>query len=162
MTPTVWLSQAAFHEIVAEAEDKSPNETGGVLLGYWSSLWEEAVIVGAIGPGPGAIHGRYEFRPDGEYHWQEIEDEFVATGGRHTYLGDWHSHPAGGACLSKMDRSTLKKIARDPASQAPRPLMLVLTGGDIWHPLVWRWDPRIWVGYNFGWDGTPAEVKIFV
>lgn len=139
----VWLSQLSFDSMVEEAASKLPTESGGILLGYWVSPGE-AVIAQAIGPGPNAVHTATSFYPDGEYHWAEIEKEFSKTGGRHTYLGDWHSHPAGGKNLSMLDYLTLGKIARTPESQNTSPLMLILHGGDSWEGAVWRWNQQSW------------------
>lgn len=135
----VWLPRLSFDSMVEEAASKVPTESGGILLGYWVSP-VEAVISRVIGPGPNAVHTITSFYPDGDYHWTEIEKEFSKTGGCHTYLGDWHSHPAGGKSLSKLDFLTLDKIARTPESQTTSPLMLILYGGDPWDVAVWRWN----------------------
>lgn len=157
----VWLSQLAVNEMLAETEDKAPNETGGVLMGYWSTPWEEAVIVKAIGPGPNAIHTPYAFKPDGEYHWKEIEIEYNATEGRHTYLGDWHSHPSGGLYISPADRATLVKIAKCKEARAPQPLMMILSGVEQCEAGVWRLEPKKYKRFRYGWHETPMEIRLF-
>lgn len=161
MTPTIWMSHSALLEIVTEAGQKSPNETGGVLIGYWAKKWEEAVIAQTIGPGPNAIHSPSSFSPDGEYHWEQIDDVFKATEGRLTYMGDWHSHPLSGAFLSTKDKKTLKKIAKDPASQTPHPLMLVLTRGESWMPYIWKWEPNRWSGLALNWVCQPMRIQLY-
>lgn len=153
----VWVSRTAFDFMVAEAKDKIPYESGGVLLGYLITP-REAVVVRAVGPGPNAIHSHSSFSPDGEYHWAEIEAEFKTTEGRHAYLGDWHTHPDGGACLSERDCKTLRKIANDPKSQTSHPLMFILFGGKPWLGAIWRWEPRSW--RKFVLDRRVSSLKI--
>lgn len=158
---TLWLARSAADQLAEEGADKSPNETGGILLGYWGIPKKEAVVVRAVGPGPDATHGPYSFTPDGEYHWKEIEAEYMATGGQHTYLGDWHTHPDARAYLSPRDRKTLKKIALCPESQAPQPIMVVLSGMDCWAASAWTWTLRRWKGLPLGWRAKAMEVRLF-
>ena len=138
------FSQAAIQEMISEAESMYPDETGGILLGFWTAEFQEAIVVKAIGPGPCAKHSSSYFYPDGEYHRKVIEENFIATNGRVTYLGDWHSHPLGGGGLSRLDRLTLKKIAKTPESQTIHPLMIILAGKNSWEIYAWGYDPRPW------------------
>lgn len=160
--PTIWLSRSAFEFMVTEATVKSPNESGGVLLGYWVTPWTEAVIVRAVGPGPNAVHLPSSFSPDGKYHWAEIETEYMATGGCHTYLGDWHTHPSGGAFLSARDFKTLRKIANDPESQTSHPLMLILHSNETtWEGTAWKWIPNYWKRVLSSRAENPLGLKLF-
>lgn len=115
-----------------------PLESGGVLMGTRSDsgAW---LIDHVIGPGPQAKHAAYSFYPDMAYQVQAIARRFAETGGRSTYLGDWHSHPrAMHGRLSTKDRSALKTIASAPAAQCPNPLMLILWGQPgAWEPALW-------------------------
>ena len=130
--------------MTVEADSSVPDETGGILLGYWTVEFQEAIVVYAVGPGPCAKRSPANFYPDGEYHWRVIEEIFTATNGKVTYLGDWHSHPLGGGKLSWLDRSTLKKIAKTPESQTNHPLMAILAGYDTWEINTWGYDHRPW------------------
>ena len=140
----VKFSQSSIRKMIVEAGSSVPDETGGILLGYWTVEFKEAIVLYAIGPGPCAIRSPAKFYPDGEYHWKVIEQIFTTTNGKVTYLGDWHSHPQGGRNLSWLDRSTLKKIAQTPESQTNHPLMVILMGHDSWVINVWGYDHRPW------------------
>jgi proteasome lid subunit RPN8/RPN11 len=52
----VWISHETLSQMLIKAERSFPNETGGVIIGYWVKLYEEAVITQTTGPGPRAIH----------------------------------------------------------------------------------------------------------
>jgi integrative and conjugative element protein (TIGR02256 family) len=123
----LWILSDALARIVEEANRQAPLETGGLLLGYERD--SEIVVTEVIGPGPAAGHGATTFIPDHEHQETELARLYEASGRRHTYLGDWHSHPGGSATLSRTDRRTLRRIARSPQARAPRPLMVVVHGG---------------------------------
>jgi integrative and conjugative element protein (TIGR02256 family) len=140
---TVWIPYSVRHEMLAEATQQLPNETGGVLVGYWSTEGDAAVITRAVGPGPSASHTRTSFLPDTESHIRAIADSFHGSSGVETYLGDWHTHPGGRAYLSSVDRETLRQIARAPEAQVQFPLMCVIgmNGADI-VVAVWQYQGR--------------------
>jgi len=132
-----WLSSTALGEIVAESRRIDPNETGGVLLGYWTSSEDSPVITHSIGPGPNAIHRPVRFIPDAKYHQIQVTEHFSGTNQLETYLGDWHSHPRGGPSLSWLDRITLARIALDPRARVPKPIMAICWGPP-WRIHIWR------------------------
>lgn len=135
----VWLDADAFAAMSVEATLLSPLETGGVMMGRWAV--GQAWVSSVIGPGPNASHRSHGFTPDYDFQEGEIARRFRASSGAETYLGDWHTHPgASRASPSSQDRHTLGKIARDPASQTTRPLMMILVGGPD------RWTPASFVG----------------
>lgn len=112
----------------AEAQKKHPNETGGVLMGYWDAARTGVVIKKTIGPGPHALHGRTFFSPDSNYHESQISVIYEKSGYRWTYLGDWHVHPNASTNMSSADRKTLKNIALYKPARAPQPIMLIIGG----------------------------------
>jgi integrative and conjugative element protein (TIGR02256 family) len=135
--PRAWLSSTVYAELTQEADRHAPNETGGVLIGYWAGKPAEPVILLGVGPGPKAKHSPSRFVPDYDFHEQEVARHFESSGGRLSYLGDWHSHPNAPGNLSKTDCGTLSRIARSRRARAPRPLMLILAFGPVWEPCIW-------------------------
>jgi integrative and conjugative element protein (TIGR02256 family) len=127
--PLVWLSHAMREALVKEATRAFPLETGGVLMGYADTSDTELVVKAVVGPGPRAVHRRASFVPDHAFHDAAVARHYRESQRRWTYLGDWHSHPAGECSLSRTDRHTLARIAGAPCARVPRPLMLVLAGG---------------------------------
>lgn len=141
--PTVWIGQGCLGSIVELASEAAPDETGGVLLGYWRADGETAVVTEVLGPGPGASQSRNEFAPDSEFHVAEVCRAYLASGRVVTYLGDWHSHPESSTFLSPLDRRTLRRIARDPAARAPQPLMAIIAGGEPWTLKIWAYYGKL-------------------
>jgi integrative and conjugative element protein (TIGR02256 family) len=121
---TVWVNLAALSLIRAEAGLYPDLETGGLLLGYVQS--EDVVICDVIAAGPNAQRTRTTFLPDSSWQTDELAKRYAASGRRHTYLGDWHTHPFGVGALSWRDRRTLRAIARAPEARISRPISLVL------------------------------------
>jgi integrative and conjugative element protein (TIGR02256 family) len=132
-----WLSRSVLTFLTEEADRAAPDETGGILLGYWTGQHGDPVITHAIGPGPGAIHERERFVPDHEFQTLQIARLYEASGRRLQYLGDWHTHPGADAYLSGKDEATLKQIAMHRDARAPKPVMLILAGGPEWLPSAW-------------------------
>ncbi len=137
----VWISKETLAKMLEEAKHKLPDETGGVLLGYWSEQFDEAVITHITGPGPNAIHHPNNFTPDSDYQETEIAKHYEESGRLHTYLGDWHTHPRGKVLLSDTDRRTLRRIAAYKDARLPIPLMAILGGVSEWLLKFWCFEP---------------------
>src|SRR5664279_5393472 len=87
------LAPSVREDILRWADEFYPLEVGGVLIGYHYGGTVE--IAHAIGPGPGASHGRFRFEPDSEWQFEQISLLYEVSGRRLSYLGDWHTHPRG-------------------------------------------------------------------
>lgn len=130
----VWIAERLLETMEAEATEHAPDETGGMLVGYWSETGD-AVITGTIGGGPGAVRQPSRFVADGAWQQKRLDQIYLGSGRVHTYLGEWHSHPTGGLRPSYRDRATARKIARTKEARAPKPLMLIAIGDHG----VWQW-----------------------
>ncbi len=150
---TVWLPVALLRDMASGADAWQPLEDGGVLAGYWSTQYSEAVIAHVIHAGPRADHRKTGMTPDSEYQETELDRIFSETDGHSYYLGDWHSHPGLGAVPSGTDRATLRRIAATPAAGAPEPLMLILDHADE------RWGVIGWQG-RFGFLGRFGPLHV--
>lgn len=125
----VWVSEKVLTAMFDEAWNKYPNETGGLIFGYEDEAGAQSVVTEVVGPGPEAWHGPKRFEPDTEFHEIVAARIYKASGRRHTYLGDWHTHPDGVSALSARDRTTLRSIARDQRARLRMALMAVLSLG---------------------------------
>ena len=139
---TAWISKQIVREMLIEAERVTPLETGGVLMGYWTQAPDEVVITWASGPGPRALHRKYRFVPDADYHDTVVAHHYEASGRLHAYLGDWHTHPKSSPRLSWQDWRTLSRISRHEAARVATPIMAIAAGGPVWDMAVWR-TPRL-------------------
>jgi len=136
----LWISDQELSRMVSDAGSHFPNETGGVLMGYWAS--NNVVVTDLIGGGPLARRTSTRFYPDSAYQVQAIEEIYNHSGAIRTYLGDWHTHPRGRLALSPTDRQTLRRIAKYPLARANSPIMMLLAGDQEWHAAAWCWCPK--------------------
>lgn len=107
---------------VAEAcvVEASPNELGGILVGWWEGNSVAVVEAMLAVPDWGAGRTHYERKHSPA---QEVLDAYrLGRGGpRAGYIGEWHSHPAPQP-PSSTDRSALSALVR----QERRPVALVV------------------------------------
>lgn len=135
----IWMENNVYQEIVAEANMRAPLETGGLLVGYFSRDNSEVVVTQMVGPGAKAIHERYMFSPDEDYHRERMGEIYDEKDGGIFYLGDWHTHPLGDGYLSSRDKAALKNIARFPDNYVNNPVMVILSGDmNNWSLSAWR------------------------
>jgi len=126
MNYSIWIPQDAIDFILKNGKEWSPMETGGVLIGYRASE-EVFVITKVIGTGNKAIHKRYSFEPDQNFHELEISRLYFESGQIETYLGDWHTHPKSYPYLSSRDKETFRTIALHKESRLINPIMLIMS-----------------------------------
>src|SRR6266849_1420647 len=124
-----WVHRSVLRQLHDEAQRAFPNETGGVLMGYWIDDASQVVITDVVGPGPRAIHYTKSFVPDHDFQEERIARIYEESDRIWTYLGDWHTHPHGSSSLSRRDRQTLRAIAMHSEARCPLPLMAILAGG---------------------------------
>lgn len=143
--------------MVVDATRWAPAETGGILMGYWAGPGE-VIVTDMVDAGPRATHTASGFTPDAEHQERLVAEIYERSRRLHTYLGDWHTHPAGGLSLSRTDRKTAARIARANEARCPRPLMMVLARLDD----VWRLGA--WVTQTSGWRRaalTPTSLQTY-
>jgi integrative and conjugative element protein (TIGR02256 family) len=122
---------------MADAQCSAPLETGGLLMGYWDTAADTAVVTAIVGPGPKAKQSRTSLIPDHTYQEQEIARIYAESGRVTTYLGDWHSHPNGAPRPSRIDRRTLRRIVRSESARLKCSLMMIVSGGPLWVLTGW-------------------------
>ena len=158
----LWLPSQVRFQILDEASRRVPNETGGVLAGYWGNS-DEVVVTAASVAGADAVHSPQSFKPDALYDEEWVARRYQKTKGEEVYLGDWHTHPH--TCtpyLSRADRTTLLRIARAKEARAPNAVMIVCAGEQR------DWTIKAWsVNWNVWWKlvGRPCirsmTIKVF-
>ena len=72
-----------------------PNETGGVLLGYYDFNIKAVVIVTGLPAPPDSKASRDSFERGIAGLAEAVKDASVRTAGMVSYIGEWHSHPPG-------------------------------------------------------------------
>ncbi|MBX3408215.1 MAG: Mov34/MPN/PAD-1 family protein [Phycisphaeraceae bacterium] len=102
-------------------------ETGGVLVGRYSSDQRIAQVDVATGPGSDSQAGG-TWLVRGVRGLQKVLDAFWSQK-RGYYVGEWHFHPGAAPCPSHRDVSQMRSIAKSNTYHCPEPLLIIL-GGD--------------------------------
>lgn len=132
-----WVDNKVLANIESESNRWRPQETGGLLLGYWAD--GEVVITTSTIPGPKAKHAPFSYTPDAKYDRDQAAKFYEESGGVIVYLGDWHSHPKGGCGLSQDDIITLFNISTYEPARAATPIMLLaVRNRSKWRFAVWK------------------------
>jgi hypothetical protein len=116
---------------------------GGWLLGY--RVGSSLVVTHATPPTRGTPFG---VTISGAGHRPAFDALWDATAGRVTFLGDWHSHPAGPDSPSARDRAAVIQIAEDPDFKTLEPLIAIVATGRL--PRRAHHRPRFFVGNRGG------------
>nr|WP_297352914.1 ThiF family adenylyltransferase [uncultured Caldimonas sp.] len=82
---------------------KLPNETGGVLLGYYDFIEQMVVIVDALPEPPDSKASRTGFERGKEGLAPTVQEAMRRTAGNVKYIGEWHSHPRGHSTTPSID-----------------------------------------------------------
>ncbi len=86
------------------------NETGGLLLGLGHKKRKIIYVTDVLPPSRDSKGTPYAFKR-GVKDYPEILDVVEAqTGGLIGYVGEWHTHPDGEACLSDVDLKAVEQI----------------------------------------------------
>lgn len=120
---------------------RRPWEVGGWLLGYWSG---SKTLVATHATPRGRRGTPFGVWINAERHGLMFDIVWEASGGRVTFIGDWHTHPGGPASLSKRDRRALAYLAAEDDFGTPEPL-----AGIVDLP---RWP----------WSKRPSEVRFWL
>ena len=88
----------------------SPNETGGLLIGLINRNRRIIYVTRILHAPPDSKGSPYAFVRGIEDVPEKILDIQDKTGGLLGYIGEWHTHPAGGPRLSSIDREAIHKI----------------------------------------------------
>lgn len=109
-----------------------PNETGGVVLGYFDQKNKILYLVDAQPPPPDSQSDPNWF-VRGSKGLNEARMEWsLRTGGVVDYVGDWHSHPQGASSKpSSLDRSLFEYLSQEMATMGLLAIMIIVGEFDI-------------------------------
>jgi proteasome lid subunit RPN8/RPN11 len=98
------IAAAAAEKMSELMQRHSPSETGGILVGRIAAP-RKTIYVTRLVPAPPDSRGTpYVFTRGTEQLPEALDQVRRRTGGLLTYVGEWHSHPMGGADLSDTDK----------------------------------------------------------
>lgn len=103
------------HEILRHFEREAArcsgrSEQGGILIGQYRGPHIE--LTDYTTPGPSDQSSATSFVKVDPVHQNAAERAWRLSGRTKTYLGEWHTHPSGGAVPSFTDRRTWSSVAK--------------------------------------------------
>jgi hypothetical protein len=113
--------------------DALPNETGGMLLGYYDFNIQAVVVVLALPAPPDSVATPHSFERGTDGVIEAVQQATQRTAGMVGYLGEWHSHPTGhGARASRDDLIQLTHLALGMSADGlPAVQLIVGDQGDL-------------------------------
>jgi proteasome lid subunit RPN8/RPN11 len=131
----VRLKGGLERDLLALLEEAAPAETGGLLVGFVSIKTKTVYVTRALPAPPDSVGGAGRFLRGAEGVSEEFTRIAERTGDVLHYVGDWHSHPAGGPGLSRTDQRAANDLRRDLGA-VPLPAHLVVATDGGLHPYV--------------------------
>ena len=117
-------------------------------------------VTDRIDAGPLAKRTRRSLKVDEAWQWAEMEKLYASSGGRISYLGDWHTHPRQKrGYLSGDDINALNTIFAEMEPSPSKVISAILFGGRR------AWKYNFWVASDWkvnkdDYDGRIAEALV--
>lgn len=135
-----------------------PWEIGGWLLGYWTE--DRAAIIVTHATPPAARGSAFGITISGRGHRDRFDEVWERTGGRVTFLGDWHTHPGGPAIPSAQDRRAMEQLASEGDYGTPEPLIAIVSTARL--PRFTGPNEIRWYCRSPGGDVVSMDADVFV
>ena len=100
---TLILDEALRDKLKELRKKKLPNETGGILLGFFNHEARRVYVIDTIPSPPDSEEWPTIYIRGSEMLGQELERVSRVTAGNVEYVGEWHSHPEGSSCRPSRD-----------------------------------------------------------
>ncbi|RDY72585.1 hypothetical protein DXT76_01205 [Halobacillus trueperi] len=120
------ISKSLYIKMQDTCKKANKKETGGILIGKYSSDLTTAIITQATGPPEDSKYGTTWFER-GINGLQDKLDIAWAEEGSY-YLGEWHFHPKDSPMPSIIDIKQMNRISDNPKYSCPEPLLLIVNG----------------------------------
>ncbi|MDO9528118.1 MAG: ThiF family adenylyltransferase [Syntrophales bacterium] len=121
------ISQFAVDEMNEYRNQKLPNETGGVLIG-WINSHEKVIYIGKALPAPPDSNERpYSFIRGKDGLYKKVQEIKGISNNDLYYVGEWHSHPHNASVSqSGSDRKSIVKLSEIMLEDTLPGVMIIL------------------------------------
>lgn len=119
----IHLSNKFKKEIILICEKSYPNETGGIIIGSYSSDFNTAIISTITDAPSDSTMSRTWFKR-GINDLQNLLDKKWLHQQQY-YLGEWHFHPNGTPIPSQIDIQEMQRIAKNKNYNCPEPILII-------------------------------------
>lgn len=127
----VVLDEGVEEKVSRMRTEALPNETGGVLIGYFDIGRKWAYIVDAQPSPLDSVAEPTSFKRGEEGVEASLLEVMERTGGNAYYIGEWHSHPGRSAAMSGLDRIQLDELVKRVSSDGFPAFQLIVAEGEI-------------------------------
>ncbi|MEO5332361.1 MAG: ThiF family adenylyltransferase [Magnetococcus sp. YQC-5] len=128
----LYFDDGVVQNLQAQRQRGLPNETGGVLLGYYDFNIQAVVVVAGLPAPPDSQSSPALFERGISGLSEKVNDASTRTAGMVGYIGEWHSHPPGhSAAPSHADRVQLDFLARKMAEDGLPAIQLIVGENDL-------------------------------
>jgi integrative and conjugative element protein (TIGR02256 family) len=120
------ISLLNINRMILTCVSSYPNETGGVLIGYYNDTLNCATITEIIFEIPDSKRGKTWFLRGIKGIQNRLHQLWSSR--RIYYLGEWHFHPGGTPVPSQVDINQMLEIASTFSAHCPEPILLLFSG----------------------------------
>jgi hypothetical protein len=124
------ISEDVIRNIAAARAAAGACETGGVLVGVWDRVRARGYIVGNYPPPPDSVASATGFVRGEEGVFRTLDVVEAHTAANLTYVGEWHTHPAGHSSKPSADDGVLLRWIGDVLVFLDVPPLMLIAGRD--------------------------------
>ena len=119
------IEKKAYEQMLHYCVISNPYETGGILIGNYSSNQATANILQITPPPKNSRHAKYNF-------WRSSRGlkgtlDTAWKDGQY-YLGEWHYHPNAPADPSNTDIKQMITLSNNKKLKCPEPILIIIGG----------------------------------
>jgi proteasome lid subunit RPN8/RPN11 len=126
----VEIDPATYFAMTDICSSAHPNETGGIVAGFYSRNGKIAYITQASTAPVDSNCGRTWFKRGVRNLQTWLSKRWKR--GEEYYLGEWHYHPDHDTKASAQDKSQLLSISHDKKYACPEPVLLIIGGSNTY------------------------------
>ena len=134
----VKLDAMVYEQMLNYCAISNPYETGGILIGSYSSNQVIANILQITPPTKNSKHSKSTFYR-GAVGLKKILDLAWVQG--QYYLGEWHYHPNALSLPSDTDKKQMIMLSQDQKLKCPEPILIIIGGCQV----DWTISARLFV-----------------
>ena len=119
------ITSDALGSLENECSRAENTETGGILIGYYSTDHLVAYITEISIPPPDSSFGNNWFQRGVQGLRLILINRWHNSSFKTYYIGEWHYHPAFQVTLSNVDIKQMNDICRSPNYHCKKPILLI-------------------------------------
>lgn len=130
------LNSSHIRRMTLQCTKSYPDETGGILVGFYNSDLDCAIVTNVFFAAQDSKKGKTWFHR-GVYGLQNILNKLWTRHNRY-YLGEWHFHPGGVPIPSWTDMNQMLSISSSSRIHCPEPVLLIFSGTNLMDGMSFR------------------------